>query len=209
MTTQIRTQCCRLACGIAAFLTLLAEAPADEWDRKLPLDKINRLTYHGIYVVTPENDKCNVDDKQIATSMKFVLNTAQIPLLEYSKLEATLPPFQLLPPDDDSSLEAAVIRRLQANREKGLNTPTLLVSGDVLATNAGCVYQLEIEVSEAVQATKLMYSGGSFSGKVPLWSVGYFGIAPASDLTGALSRLTEMALKKFVNDRAEDIRQAQ
>ena len=89
-----------------------------------------------------------------------------------------------------------------------MSTPSLWISGTTLSAQSSCVYDVKIEVSEDVNPTKLKYSGKPFSGSVPIWHVHYIGIAPASDLTSEVSKLVEEALKEFVNDRAEDIRNA-
>lgn len=155
----------------------------------ISLAKVDRVRLDG--VVIGNDGACKVDDDQIVTSIKFILNSAGIPFVEgWPVINEPL-----------SDAERAKLRR-------EVDIPALLVSSDIGSMASGCLYSLDVVLVENVEPTKLAYIDTPFSGTVRIWHVGSFGISQPSDLTAQLSKLVEQALKQFVNLRAADIKAA-
>ena len=134
----------------------------------IALDKVDRVRIEPIFLDSRKKDACAVHSDRIRTSIKFILNTAGIPFVDgfpEVKYDQTLTAEQ------------------QAKQDREYRIPALWVVGDVMSINAGCIYHLDIKVEEDVNQTTLAYSGKSFSGSVELWSSGFYGIAPPTDLT--------------------------
>lgn len=186
--------------AIAALCAMRVGAYADEF--RIRLDKVDQLALGGIYIYVPDanNNVCKLDVDKIETSEKFILNSAQIPFRtreEVWKLSETP-----LPENLDEMLKET------ERREHEWSFPLLTISGNVLPTKSGCIYSVEIEISEQVKRTTLKYSGKPFDNYVRIWRYSGLGISPASGITDAVSSAIETGLKEFVNERAEDIRNA-
>jgi hypothetical protein len=184
-----------IAFTFSAVALLLAEdawpqtSSSDLFRVRPLLDKVDQLRFFPASVVTEK--RCEVDSRRIDTSIKFILNTANIPFIEGYAGEG----YPATSPEE------------QAKKDRAFQMPRLSLQGEVRATGAGCEYRLWTWLHETVRG-KFLYSGHSFHESVELWTAARTGVSRPADLASQLSNAIEEMLKEFVNLRAEDVPRA-